>query len=65
MSVGKTLLMRNLVGYKHIQRPGSTEQNTAMGKALQKSSWDCEENEGLRSSTYQVHCEIPTQLLGR
>lgn len=65
MSVGKTLLMRNLVGYKHNQRPGSTEQNTAIGKALQKSSWDREENEGLRSSTDQAHCETPTQLLGR
>jgi len=65
MSVGKTLLMRNLVRYKHIQRPGSVEQNTAIGKALQESSWDCEENSGLRSSNYQMHCEIPTQFLVR
>lgn len=44
MSVGKTLFMRNLVGYKNIQRPGLIEQNTDIGKALQKPAWDCEEN---------------------
>lgn len=27
MAVGKMLCRRNLLGYKHIQRPGSIEQN--------------------------------------
>lgn len=40
MAISKMLFRRNLVGYKHIQRPGSIEQNTDTGKALQKSPWD-------------------------
>lgn len=48
MAVGKMLFRRNLLGYKHIQRPGSIEQNTDTGKALQKFSWDCEDLHGFK-----------------
>lgn len=33
MAVGKMPFRRILVGYKHIQRTGSTEQNSDTGKA--------------------------------